>query len=178
MDLATQTLKPYGLDALIGKPVLAAETQKSLDAALDKADNVALITSLYGSLTKIGPLLGMKQNPKPEPLVKLGTVTDYKINGDKATAQNGAETMKFVRIGGRWYIEPPPSKGPGGSARRRRRQGPRARASQRRAARRPRPARNPRSSSAASRSRGSSCRITSSRPSRSTPTTARRSCCG
>jgi hypothetical protein len=87
VDLAAQTLKPYGLDALIGKPVLAAETQKSLDAAIDKADNVVLITTLYGSLTKLGPLLGMKQNPKPEPLVKVGTVTGYKVNGDTATAQ-------------------------------------------------------------------------------------------
>ena len=42
-------------------------------------------------------------------------MTDYKINGDKATAQNGAETMNFVRIGGRWYIEPPTTGGPGGS---------------------------------------------------------------
>lgn len=58
VDLATQTLKPHGLDALIGKPVLAAETQKSLDAALDKADNVVLITTLYGSLTKLGPCSG------------------------------------------------------------------------------------------------------------------------
>lgn len=116
VDFATQTLKPYGLDALIGKPVLAAETQKSLDAAIDKADNVVLITTLYGSLTKLGPLLGMKQNPKPEPLVKVGTVTGYKVNGDAATAQNDADTMNFVRIGGRWYIEPPASKASGASA--------------------------------------------------------------
>jgi hypothetical protein len=114
VDLATQTVKPYGLDALFGKPVLADETQKSLNAALDKADNAALITSLYGSLTKLAPLLGMKQTPKPEPFIKTGTVTDYKINGDKATARNNAETMNFVRIGGRWYIEPPTTGGPGG----------------------------------------------------------------
>ena len=65
VDLAAQTLKPYGLDALIGKPVMAPEMQKSLDAALDKADNVVLITSLYGAMAKIGPLLGMKESPKP-----------------------------------------------------------------------------------------------------------------
>lgn len=107
LDLATGVLKPYGLDTMIGKPVLAPEVQKPLDAALDKADKVALINSLYGSLVKIGPLLGMKQTPKPEPLVEVGNVTAYKINGDKATAQNGAETMDFVRIDGRWYVEPP-----------------------------------------------------------------------
>ena len=112
-DLAARTLKPYGLDALIGKPVLAPDTQKSLDAALDKADNVVLITSLYGAMVKIGPMLGMKKDPKPTPLVEIGTVTGYKVDGDSATAQNGAETLNFTRIGGRWYIEPPPSKSPG-----------------------------------------------------------------
>jgi hypothetical protein len=52
-------------------------------------------------------MLGMKQGAKPPQLVKLATVTGYKINGDQATAQNGAETMHFVRLDGRWYIEPP-----------------------------------------------------------------------
>ncbi len=52
--------------------------------------------------------------PKPPPPVDIGNVTGYKINGDKATAQNGAETMDFVRIGGRWYIEPPASAAGGG----------------------------------------------------------------
>ena len=114
-DLAARTLKPYGLDPFIGKPVLAPDVQKSLDAAIDKADNVVLITSLYGAMVKIGPMLGMKQDPKPTPLVNIGTVTGYKINGDKATAQNGAETLNFTRIDGRWYIEPPASKSPGAS---------------------------------------------------------------
>jgi hypothetical protein len=115
VDLATQTMKPYGLETLFGKPVLADDTQKTLNAALDKADNAVLITSLYGSLAKIAPLLGMKQTPKPEPFIKTATVSDYKVNGDKATAKNGAEMMNFVRIGGRWYIEPPSTGGPGGA---------------------------------------------------------------
>jgi hypothetical protein len=115
LNYATGALKPYGLDGMIGKPVLADATQKAIDSAIDKADNVALITSLYGALTKMGPLLGMKQSPKPDPLVNVGDVTGYKITGDRATAQNGAETMEFVRIDGRWYIEPPPSKGAGGA---------------------------------------------------------------
>ena len=107
VDLAKGTLKPFGIDTIIGKPVLAADTQKTLEAALAKADNVVLIRSLYGSLVKLGPMLGMKENPKPPPLVEIGTVTDYKINGDSATAQNGAEVLQFVRISGRWFIEPP-----------------------------------------------------------------------
>ena len=107
LTVATQVLKPYGLDAMIGKPVLQADVQKSIDAALDKADNAVLITSLYTAMMKMGPLLGMKESPKPDALVKVGNVTGYKIDGDRATAQNGAETMDFVRINGRWYVEPP-----------------------------------------------------------------------
>ncbi len=137
VDLARTTLKPYGVDALIGKPVLSPETQKSLDAALDKADNVALMTSLLGAMVKIGPMLGMKQRSKPPQLVELGTVSGYKITGDTATAQNGAETMDFVRLDGRWYIEPPASKAtgtsppsvPSGSAQGRRATAPRSTAS-------------------------------------------------
>jgi hypothetical protein len=60
---------------------------------------------------KMGPMLGMKESPNPQPLGNIGTVSGYKIAGDKATAQNGAETMDFVRIAGRWYIEPPASPG-------------------------------------------------------------------
>ena len=108
--LATDALKPYGLDSYIGKAgIMADATQKTLNATLDKTDNAALVTSLYNSLLKIGPLLGMKEKPKPDPFIKAGSVTDYKINGDKATAQNNAETMNFVKINGRWYIESPKS---------------------------------------------------------------------
>jgi hypothetical protein len=129
MDLAKATLKPYALDTAIGKPALSAETQKSIDTALAKTDNLALVTSLFGALTKIGPLLGMKQSPKPDALVKIGNVTGYKITGDKATAQNGAETMDFVRINGRWFIEPPSSPGTQPSPAEESRQAPAPRAS-------------------------------------------------
>ena len=148
-----------------------------MDAALDKADNVALITSLYGAMVKMGPLLGMKETPKPDALVKVGTVTGYKINGDKATAQNGAETMDFVRIDGRWYIEPPASKGIG-----------RVRSRRRRQVRRGRPAAAPRRhrDGQRTRDRGRRCPDCEGRRAGqrllgqavSTRTTAPRSCCG
>ena len=109
--LTTQTLKPYGLDTLIGKPVLASATQNTLNAALDKADNFALMTSLYNAMTKIGPMLGAKKDANPSELGDIGNVTNYKITGDKATAQNGAETMMFSRIDGRWFMEPPSKSG-------------------------------------------------------------------
>jgi hypothetical protein len=115
MDMAKALLKPYGLDAVIGKPVLAADTQKNIDTALDKADNLALITSLYTAMVKLGPLVGMT-DAKPRPIVEVGTVSGYKITGDKATAQNDANPMAFTRIAGRWYMEVPASGKPGDTA--------------------------------------------------------------
>jgi hypothetical protein len=112
-SLATQTLKPYGLDTLIGKPVMATPTQNALNAALDKADNVALVTTLYAAMMKMGPLLGARQDAKPPALIDIETVTNYKIAGDKATAQNGAENISFSRISGRWFMEPPSKNGSG-----------------------------------------------------------------
>lgn len=108
MDMSKGILKPYGLDTLIGKPVMSKPTQDTLNAALDKADNVALITTLYGALDKIAPKLGMKEKPDVKPVMNVGTVTGYSISGDKATAKNGPVNMNFVKIDNRWYIVPPP----------------------------------------------------------------------
>ncbi len=113
VDIVKTTLKPYGLDTLVGKPALSDEVQKSLDAAIAKADNVALISAIFNSIAKLGPLLGMNRAPKS--LIDLGEVTDYRLNGETATAQNRAETLRFVRVNGRWFIEPP-GKGPGADA--------------------------------------------------------------
>jgi hypothetical protein len=71
VDMAKAVLKPYDLDTAIGKPVLASDTQKSIDTALDKADNLALITSLYTAMMKMGPLVGMT-DAKPRPKAGLG----------------------------------------------------------------------------------------------------------
>ena len=110
VELVKSTLKPYGLDALVGKPVLADDVQKSLDAAIAKTDNIALIGVIFNSIAKLGPLLGINRTPKS--LIDIGDVTDYRLNGETATAQNRAETLRFVRVNGRWFIEPP-GKGPG-----------------------------------------------------------------
>jgi hypothetical protein len=111
-DLAKATLKPHGLDGFIGKPAMSAETQKAIDAALSKTDTVALVSSLMGAMEKLGPMLDMnKKGEGPKLPFTLGNVTDYRITGDKATAKNGAETLEFVRVGGRWFITPPKSGG-------------------------------------------------------------------
>jgi hypothetical protein len=38
-------------------------------------------------------------------------VTDYKIQGDRATAKAGKETVDFVKVGGRWFMKAPEKKG-------------------------------------------------------------------
>jgi hypothetical protein len=111
VDMVKETLKPYGLDVVVGKPALSPETKKVMDASLAKADTVALMTSLMATMDKIGPMLGMKKGEKPGLPFDVGTVSDYKITGDKATAKSTSETLDFVKIDGRWYINPPKPKG-------------------------------------------------------------------
>ena len=110
VDLATSTFKPYGLDAVVGKSALSPEEEKRMDASIAKADTVALLTSVMNAMDKIGPLLGMKREQKSSLPFDLGAVSGYKIAGDKATATSAKETVNFVRIDGRWYLNPPASK--------------------------------------------------------------------
>ena len=112
VDLAKATLKPYGLDAIVGKPPLSPETKKVMDASLPKADTVALLSNLMATMEKIGPMVGMKKQAERPPLpFDVGSVSDYKISGDKATAKTPKEALEFVRIDGRWYLNPPAPKG-------------------------------------------------------------------
>lgn len=104
---ADTMLSSYGVTGVIGKPVLADATQKPIEAALAKADTVAMMRDLMGALDTIGPQLGMKKSDAPKVPFKFGTVRDYKVSGDKATAKDGKETLDFVKIEGRWYLTPP-----------------------------------------------------------------------
>ena len=104
---ADTVLSSYGITGVIGKPVLADATQKPIEAALAKADTVAMMRDLMAALDSIGPQLGMKKSDAPKVPFKFGTVRDYKVNGNKATAKDEKETLDFVKIDGRWYLTPP-----------------------------------------------------------------------
>jgi hypothetical protein len=110
VDLVTATLKPHGMDTLVGKPPLSPETEKALNAALEKTDTVMLLASLMATMEKAGPLLGMKSDGSSKVPFKFGPVTGYKITGDNATAKAGNEPLNFVKIAGRWYLTPPKTK--------------------------------------------------------------------
>lgn len=110
-EIAQAALKPYGLDLVIGKPVMAPETTKTIASAAGKADTVVAINSLMAALEKMAPLLGMKKDAKPKMPFDLGAVSGYQIKGDTATAKSPTEMLDFVRVDGRWFISPPAPKG-------------------------------------------------------------------
>jgi hypothetical protein len=74
----------------------------ALAKALANTDEIALITDLMAMMGELGGEEGMKSSP-----VDLGPeVTDYEIEGDRATAKAGDEVVRFVKVDGRWYVEP------------------------------------------------------------------------
>jgi hypothetical protein len=78
----------------------------SPDEAIGKllagVDERALIVELMGFMGDIGDAQPGGGGKKPMELP--GEVTGYKIDGDRATAKAGDETVEFVRVDGRWYF--------------------------------------------------------------------------
>jgi hypothetical protein len=98
----TAALKPSGLDAAIGKPLMPA--QEIVDAKIAAADPVTLVPALFDAAIKAGPGLGMKEKPR---LMKIGPFTNLKVEGDHATVKSGPKTMKIDKVGGKWLIDAP-----------------------------------------------------------------------
>jgi hypothetical protein len=98
----TAALKPSGLDAAIGKPLMPA--QEIVDAKIGAADAATLVPALWDAVVKAGPALGMKQK---QPFMKVGPFTALKVEGDHATVKSGPRTMKIDKIGGKWLIDAP-----------------------------------------------------------------------
>ena len=74
----------------------------ALAKALANTDEIALVTDLMALMNELGGEEGMKSSP-----VDIGPeVTDYAIEGDTATAKAGDETVRFVKVEGRWYVLP------------------------------------------------------------------------
>ena len=104
-----QALKPHGLDSLVGKPVTPeseAALMATISAALPKTDSAVLAASVLSAMDKIAPIVGMPK-PEPPPLFTFSAVTDYQVQGDRATAKAGSDTLEFERVQSRWYIKLP-----------------------------------------------------------------------
>jgi hypothetical protein len=98
----TAALKPSGMDAAVGKPLMPA--QEIVDARMGAADAATLVPALWDAVVKAGPALGMKQK---QPFMKVGPFTALNVDGDHATVKSGPRTMKIDRIGGKWLIDAP-----------------------------------------------------------------------
>jgi hypothetical protein len=103
-NTARKTLKPYGLDKIIGRQAMEPETERMIASAVAKIDTVMLLRTMASLTEQIGPTLGMKRGDNPTLPLELGTVTNYQIDGDRATARNARETLEFQRVAMRWYL--------------------------------------------------------------------------
>jgi hypothetical protein len=91
-----------------GSPLVNLEDKAAVIAAarpmFEGVDVGALITDLQGLMTRLGFERGNTSITANEHLE--GELTDLQIDGDHATASVGGEPGKFVRVNGRWYLEP------------------------------------------------------------------------
>lgn len=76
---------------------------EAIGKLLAGVDERALIVDLMGFMNALGESQG--QGDK-KPFSLPSEVTDYKIDGDRATAKAGSETVQFVKVDGRWYFAP------------------------------------------------------------------------
>ena len=114
-------LEPHGLGALADGSVEPGSAQdEALDRALEQADMVVLTPDLMKFLSEFDDEEGDEageDSPVDEakPPWVDDDVTGYEIEGDRATARAGEETIDFVRVDGRWYLTMPDEEAvPGG----------------------------------------------------------------
>ncbi len=98
-------LDRHGVTAMMGDETpLPSEPEArrgALRRRLATTDAIALLTDLMRILADLG-----EDSAPPSPVTLAGDVTDYRIEGDRATARSSSGPVEFVRIDGRWYVEP------------------------------------------------------------------------
>jgi hypothetical protein len=107
VEVARETLRPHGLDGLLGEAPLSPLSKDVFALALDRTDTVVLMQSLYSALDRISTLLGMERSDEKKLPLTFGNVTGYQVSGDTATAKTDGDTIEFERLDGRWYLKPP-----------------------------------------------------------------------
>ncbi len=102
-------LKKHGLGDLLseqgglGAAMGEGSSPEAAQELLAGVDDIALMEDLMAFFKGLGE--GMP-GEKKEPLELPGEVTDYRIEGDHATARSGDEVVEFVEVDGRWYFKP------------------------------------------------------------------------
>ena len=107
VEIARETLRPHGLDGLLGEAPLSPLSKDVFALALTRTDTVVLMQSLYSALDRISKLLGTERTDEKKLPMTFGRVTDFEINGDTATAKADGDPIEFERLQGRWYLKPP-----------------------------------------------------------------------
>lgn len=100
-------LAKYGLDKKLeaAGQDLAGEDGPAPGKArelLKGVDDIALLRDLMALFEDLGEESGKKDEAVDIPK----NVTEYKIEGDSATAKSGDEVITFVKVDGRWYFKP------------------------------------------------------------------------
>ena len=100
-------LERHGVTAMMDDGTPLPEEPAARSAALGRmfadTDEIALLGDLIGLMESLG-----EKDARP-PLSVPSEVTDYRIDGDRATAKAGDETIEFVRVDGRWFVDPRPA---------------------------------------------------------------------
>lgn len=109
-------LEPHGLAGLLDEGFEpGSEEDAAMEAALENADMIALTESMMKLLAELDTddsPMGLEEGTAPSPADEAkpdwvgSEVTDYRIDGDRATAQAGDETLEMIRVDGRWYFAP------------------------------------------------------------------------
>ena len=96
-----ESMQAEGADSSGGSP------EEAIGKLLAGVDERALIVDLMGFMNALGESQGQEDK---KPFSLPAQVTDYKIDGDHATAKAGDETVEFVKVDGRWYLAPSQNK--------------------------------------------------------------------
>lgn len=103
-------LEPHGLAGLIdGAPEEGSAEDLAMTRALDQADMVVLTQDLMALLSEMDDDDEGDGSPADDakpPWIDR-EVTGWQIEGDRATAQAGEDTLELVRVDGRWYLSLP-----------------------------------------------------------------------
>lgn len=100
-------LHKHGVDKMMEDPTPLPEEpaarSKALASMFAGTDDIALSKDLLALLEEVGKAEGKEEKPRP-PIELSKAVTDYRVDGDTATAMAGEEKLDFVRVDGRWYV--------------------------------------------------------------------------
>jgi hypothetical protein len=104
-------LRKHNLEEMIGADaeLPSGEGAAALHTLFKDTDEIALAEDLIGLLKESGQ--GEMQENATPPGVPAEKITGLKVEGDRATAQAGQETVELAKIDGRWYAKAPEKTG-------------------------------------------------------------------